>query len=153
METTWNPWNSMEALRRDIDRAFANVGLSTEPFFRTAFLPARGARRYPLINIYEDKDCLYIEALAPGVDPATLDLAVVRNVLTISGEKHRHPETIKPEAFHRSERAAGKFVRTVELPVEVEAEQVKAEYQNGLLTITLPKAAVAKPKQIAVQVA
>lgn len=149
MATMWNP---MDALRRDIDRAFQNVGFSNEPFFRTAFLPGRGARRYPLINLSEDRDHIYVEALAPGVDPATVDLAVVRNMLTISGEKRRHPEDIKPEAFHRSERAAGKFVRSIELPVEVDADQVKAEYKHGLFMVTLPKAAAAKPKQINVSV-
>jgi HSP20 family protein len=149
MATTWNP---MEALRRDIDRAFNNAGSSNEPFFRTAFLPGRGARRYPLINLAEDRDHVYIEALAPGVDPATIDLSITRNVMTISGEKRRHPEDIQPEAFHRSERAAGKFVRTIELPVEVDADQVTAQYKHGILMVTLPKVMAAKPKQISVSV-
>jgi HSP20 family protein len=149
MATVWNP---MDAMRRDIDRAFQNIGLSSEPFFRTAFLPGRAARRYPLINLIEDRDHIYLEALAPGVDPESIDLAVIRNVLTISGEKRRHPEDIKPEAFHRSERAAGKFVRTIELPVEVDADHVKAEYKHGILMVTLPKAEAAKPKQISVSV-
>jgi HSP20 family protein len=145
-------WNPMEALRRDIERAFNNIGFSNGPAFRTAFLPGRAARRYPLVNLAEDRDHIYIEALAPGVDPATIDLAVIRNVLSISGEKRRHPENIKPEAFHRSERAAGRFVRTIELPVEVDADRVKAEYKQGLLMVTLPKAEAAKPKQISVSV-
>jgi HSP20 family protein len=149
MATAWNP---MEALRRDIDRAFQNAGFSNDPFFRTAFLPGRGARRYPLINLAEDRDSIYIEALAPGVDPESINLAVIHNVLTVSGEKRRHPEDIKPEAFHRSERAAGKFVRTIELPVEVDADHVKAEYKHGILMVTLPKAEAAKPKQISVSV-
>lgn len=149
MATTWNP---MEVLRRDIDRTFQNVGFSNEPIFRTAFLPGRAARRYPLINLAEDRDHLYIEALAPGVDPEAMDLAVIRNVLTISGEKRRHPDDIKPEAFHRSERAAGKFVRTIELPCEVDADRVNAEYKHGLLMVTLPKAETAKPKQISVSI-
>jgi HSP20 family protein len=142
----------MEALRRDIDRAFNQAGVSNEPLFRTAFLPGRAARRYPLINLAEDRDHVYIEALAPGVDPATIDLSIMRNVMTISGEKRRHAEDIKPEAFHRSERAAGKFVRTIELPVEVDAHQVTAEYKHGILMVTLPKATAAKPKQISVSV-
>jgi HSP20 family protein len=142
----------MEALRRDIDRAFNHAGIANEPLFRTAFLPGRAARRYPLINLSEDHDYVYIEALAPGVDPSTVDLAVLRNVLTISGEKRRHPEDIKPEAFHRSERAAGKFVRTIELPAEVDADHVKAEYKHGIFMMTLPKAASSKPKQINVRV-
>jgi HSP20 family protein len=149
METVWNP---MDALRRDIDRAFQNAGMSNGPSFRTAFLPGRAARRYPLINLAEDRDHVYIEALAPGLDPNAIDLAVVRNMLTISGEKRRHPENIKPEAFHRYERAAGRFVRTVELPVEVDADHVNAEYKHGILRVTLPKAETAKPKQISVSV-
>ena len=152
MVTSFNPWQMAEVLRRDIDRAFSNAGLSNSPLFRTAFLPGQAARRYPLINLSEDRDNLYVEALAPGVDPESIDLSVVRNILTISGEKRRHPQDIKPEAFHRSERAAGKFARTVELPVEIDVGGVKADYKNGLLMMTLPKAATAKPKQISVSV-
>jgi len=70
--------------------------------------------------------------------------------LTMAGEKQRLAAEIQPEAFHRSERAAGKFVRTVTLPSDVEHEQVRADYKNGLLVVTLPKAEKAKPKQIPV---
>ena len=153
MASTWNPWHDIEALRRDIDRAFNNVGQTNGPSFRSAFLPGRAARQYPLVNLSEDGDHLYVEALAPGVDPTTIDVAVMRNVLTLSGEKRRLPEELKPEAIHRSERAAGKFVRNIELPVEIDSDHVKAEYKHGLLMVTLPKAAVAKPKQINVSVA
>lgn len=149
MATMWNP---LEALRHDIDRAFHNVGFWNEPSFRTAFLPGQAARRYPLLNLFEDRDHIYIEALAPGVDAATIDVAVFANVLTVSGEKRRHPENIKPEAFHRSERAAGKFVRSIELPVAVDTTRISATYKQGLLSITLPKAEAAKPKKISVSV-
>ena len=149
MATAWNP---MEVLHRDIDRAFQNAGFSNGFPFRTAFLPGWAARRYPLINLTQDRDHVYIEALAPGLDPNSIDLSVVRNALTLSGEKRHHPEDIKPEAFHRNERAAGKFIRTIELPVEVDADQVKAEYKHGILMVTLPIAEAAKPKQISVQV-
>jgi HSP20 family protein len=73
--------------------------------------------------------------------------------MTISGEKRRIPGEVKPEAFHRSERSTGKFVRSIELPVEVKEDDIKAEYKNGLLVITLPKAEKARPKQISVSVA
>ena len=148
-----NLWNGMEALRREIDRAFENVGFRTEPFFRTAFLPGQAARRYPLINLHEDRNTLYVEALAPGIDPDSLELSMTRNVLTIAGEKRRLPGDVEPEALHRSERAAGRFVRTVELPVEVDANQVQAQYTHGLLVVTLPKAEEVRPKQISVHVA
>lgn len=149
----WNPWQTLEALRREIDRVFDEPVLRHEPNFRTAFLPGRAARRYPLINFAEDQEAVYVEALAPGVDPGTLDVHVLRNTLTIAGEKRRVPADVKPEAFHRSERATGKFVRNIELPVEVDEHQIQADYKNGILTITLPKAEKARPKQITVQVA
>ena len=147
-----NPWQTLETLRRELDRVFDETGTRNEPFFRTAFLPGRAARRYPLTNLYEDKEALYLEALAPGVDPATLDLKVVDNTLSIVGEKRRVAGDVKPEAFHRSERATGKFVRHLQLPVAVEENNIRADYKDGLLIVTLPKAEKAKPKQIAVQV-
>lgn len=148
-----NQWNNMEALRREIDRAFTQFGGRPESVFPTAFLPSRAARHYPLLNLHEDGDTLYVEALAPGLEPASLELTVVDHTLTISGEKRRHPEHIKPEAFHRSEREAGRFRRSIELPLEVDAAKVKADYRTGLLLVTLPKSERAKPKQIPVQVA
>jgi len=149
----WNPWQELEAVRRGIDRAFEQVGLQLPPLFRPAFLPGRAAREYPLVNMYDDNDTVYIEALAPGLDPASLNVSVVRNTLTLSGEKPRVTTEVKPEAFHREERAAGKFVRNLELPSEVDENKVKADYNNGLLLVTLPKAEKAKPRQINVQVA
>jgi HSP20 family protein len=149
----WNPFVDMENLRRDIDRAFEEFGITQAPAGRVAFLPGRGPRRYPLINLAEDKENLYIEALTPGVDPQSLDVSVMRNRLTLSGEKVRIAAEVRPEAFHRSERSSGKFVRTFDLPVEVDEEQIRAEYKNGLLIITLPKAERAKPRQVNVKLA
>ena len=152
----WNPWQEMNRLRHDIDRAFEQVGWRhgrrNGRLFPTAFLPGHAARAYPLVNVSEDANALYVTALAPGLDPAAIELSVQDNRLTIAGEKPRVAADIQPEAFHRSERAAGKFVRTVTLPIEVAHEQVQADYKNGLLIVTLPKAEKAKPKQIAVSV-
>ena len=147
-----NPWQELNGLRHEINRAFDSFGFR-EPFPRTAFLPGREARRYPLVNLYEDKDTLYVEALAAGVDPASMELSVVGNTLTIAGEKYRVPERIKPEAYHRSERSTGRFVRNIELPVEVDEEKVRGDYRNGLLVVTLPKSEHIKPKRITVNVA
>ena len=101
----WSPFEEMEAMRREIDRAFEGFGLGQQPW-QQAFLPGRGPRRYPLINLLEDQDHVYVEALTPGVDPQTLNVTLEQNRLTLSGEKSRVPSEIKPEAFHRSERPA-----------------------------------------------
>jgi len=149
----WNPFTDMDQLRRDIDRAFEEFASAEAPAHRVAFLPGRGPRRYPLVNLLEDKDNLYVEALTPGVDPQSLNVTVMQGRLTVSGEKSRVAADVKPEAFHRSERASGKFVRTFDLPVEVNEERILAEYKNGLLIVTLPKAEKAKPRQVNVKVA
>jgi HSP20 family protein len=149
----WNLWQGMDALRREIDRAFENVGGRSAPMFSSAFLPGRAARAYPLMNLCEDKETLYLEALAPGIDPSALQISVQGNTMTISGEKRRLPGDIKPEAFHRSERATGRFTRTITLPVEVDDSKIEANYQHGILMVQLPKAEKAKPRQINVQVA
>ena len=149
----WNPFADMEALRHQVDRAFEDFGFNRVPAAgRVAFLPGREPRRYPLINLLEDKDHLYLEALTPGVDPESLNITVLQNRLTLSGEKGGVGE-IKAEAFHRNERASGKFVRSIDLPARVDDAKIQAEYKNGLLVITLPKAEEAKPKQINVKVA
>ena len=147
-----NHWQTLETLRQEIDKVFNETDARREPVFRTAFLPGRAARRYPLINLYEDTEALYVEALAPGVEPETLNVSVVGSTLSIAGEKRRVAGDVQPEAFHRSERATGKFVRHIELPIAVDENNVQADYTHGLLTVTLPKTAQAKPKQIAVQV-
>jgi HSP20 family protein len=148
----WNPFVDMENLRRDIDRAFEEFGVAQPPVNNVAFLPGRGPRRYPLINLLEDGESLHIEALTPGVDPQSLNVTVLRNRLTLSGEKIRLPTEVKAEAFHRSERSSGKFVRTFDLPVEVDDEHIQAQYKNGLLIVTLPKAEKAKPRQVNVKI-
>ena len=148
----WNPVADMENLRREIGRAFEDFGFEPGPAHRVAFLPGREPRRYPLVNLLEDKDHLYVEALTPGVDPQSLNVTALQNRLTLAGEKNGKSGDIKPEAFHRNERASGKFVRTIDLPVEINEAGIQAEYKNGLLVVTLPKAEKAKPKEINIKV-
>lgn len=148
----WNPLQEIEVLQREIDQAFERFGSRIGPTARAAFLPGQAARAYPLCNLYEDQDAVYVEALAPGLDLASLSLTVSRHTLLLSGEKQRIPGNVNSEAFHRGERATGKFVRHIELPHAVDENRGKAEYKNGLLVITLPKAEQAKPWQIPIQV-
>jgi HSP20 family protein len=146
--------SDMERMRREMDRFLDELGTSswTFPFSRTSFLPGRAARGYPLLNIGEDSENIYIDALAPGVDPNSLDVSVTQNQLVISGEKMSLLSSVRSEAIHRSERSAGQFTRLMTLPCEVAEEKIKATYKDGLLKLILPKAEVAKPKQIQVSV-
>jgi HSP20 family protein len=89
--------------------------------------------------------------LAPGVDPKSLEVSVLQGTLTIKGEKPGLAQ-VTADAYHRNERAAGRFTRTIELPVQVDAGKVKADYRNGLLLVTISKSEAAKPKQIQVNV-
>ena len=144
----WDPFVELERLRQEFDRAASRGG--ARPLGRLAFLPGRAARQYPLVNVHDDGENFYVEALAPGVDPAQLEITVVQNRLTIAGEK-RGPGDVAQERIHRVERAAGRFVRSVDLPVDVEADRVEAQYKNGLLKLTLPRAAATRPRRITVQ--
>lgn len=153
MRRNREPFRELDTLRRQIERAFEDYSTWDSPLFRTAFLPGQSARTYPMLNVTEDKDHIYVEALAPGLDPKSIEVSVQQGQLRIAGEKPAITADVKPEAYHRCERGAGSFIRSLSLPTEVNADRVKAEYRNGLLLLTLPKAEQAKPKQIAVNVA
>ena len=144
----------MARMRREIDRILGDDRLSswTFPFSRISFLPGRASRAYPLINISEDHDNIYVDALAPGLEPEALSVSVSGDQLIISGEKKALPKDIKSEYIHRSERSTGQFARSLSLSVGVESDKVQANYTNGVLKITLPKMEAAKPKQIQVKV-
>lgn len=152
---TWTIFDELDGLRREVERAFETHTSDRWrwPFSRISFVPGLAARAYPLVNLSEDAENLYVEALAPGVDPESLEITVQQDVLRIAGEKQPISDEIKLEAWHRNERNAGKFLRTIALNAPVDAEKVTADYTNGLLLVTLPKAEAAKPKQIAVNVA
>jgi len=110
---TWEPFEGFQALQREIASAFERASPHYHPTFRAAFLPGRAAREYPLINVYDEQDRVHVEALAPGADPSSFNITMIGRTLTISGEKPRVPGDVKPEAFHREERAAGRFNRSI----------------------------------------
>jgi len=148
-------FEEMERMRRDIDRILGEDRISawTFPYSRISFLPGRALRSYPLMNIGEDAENIYVHALAPGIGPDTLNVSVTGDQLIISGVKTPLPEDVKPENIHRSERSAGQFVRSVSLSGAVDREKVQANYKDGVLRIVLPKSEDARPKQVQVKVA
>ncbi len=112
--------------------------------------PEPGAGVFPPLNISQDDDNFYLRAEVPGIKPAELSISALRNRVSISGRREI-PREHERVSYHRKERPEGAFNRAVTLPVEVDPERVDARYADGILTLTLPKAEQAKPRQIAVR--
>ncbi len=109
--------------------------------------PGFASRVFPSINLTEDKDHYYLRAELPGVKPEELDIAVVENQVSIRGER-KIPIEKGEFSYHRREREAGSFRRTISLPVEIDSAKVNAELKKGTLKITLPKHEKTKPRKI-----
>jgi HSP20 family protein len=105
----------------------------------------------PAVDIFETENELVMKADLPEVDPKYIGIQVENGTLTLKGER-RFEEQRNGKGFHRIERSYGSFVRAFSLPETVDPEKVKADYKNGVLTVTLPKKEVAKPKTINVEV-
>jgi len=105
----------------------------------------------PAVDIYETENELVIKADLPEVNPQDLDIRVANNILTIRGER-KFENKVDEENYLRIERAYGAFTRSFSLANSVKSEEIKADYQNGALTLHIPKAEEAKPKQIKVNV-
>jgi len=136
-----SPFSELGRLRREMEGVFD--ALSSEP-------SKRGAGVFPLLNLAEDQDNLYLTAELPGVNSEKLDVSVHGDSLTIRGERELG-EVDQKVNIHRREREAGVFRRIVNLPAKVDSDNVQALLKNGVLMVTLPKAAEAKPKQISIK--
>ena len=112
--------------------------------------PDQGAGVFPPMNITQDDDNFYLRAEIPGIKPAELSISALRNRVSISGKREIQREHERV-SYHRKERPEGVFNRAVTLPTEVDAERVDARYADGILTLKLPKAEQAKPRQISVK--
>jgi len=105
----------------------------------------------PPVDIFAEPDAIRILAEIPGVSPADVKITLENNVLTIRGSKQQTAQE-RTERVHRYERTYGAFERTFTLPSTVDANGIKASYEHGVLTVTLPKVEQAKPREIAVHV-
>lgn len=144
----WDMLRELDNLRKEVDEAFHGAGLN-RPFGSTFLAPVT-TRRFPLVNFSEDDGNLYIDALVPGVDPKNIDLTMVRNSITISGER-KPSEEQKGQVVHRSELGSGKFSRTLELPTDINPDKIKAECRDGVMRMTLGKAEHAIPRKIEIK--
>jgi HSP20 family protein len=133
-------------LRNDLDRQFTGF-LESWPALAERALPAR---TFPAVNLWEDGDSVLLEAEVPGLKSENLTISVVGSELTLQGS--RDDAAQEGTSFHRRERAAGPFTRVVRLPYAIDSANVQAELYDGVLKVTLPKHASAKPRKIKVEV-
>jgi HSP20 family protein len=146
--TSRRPADSMNSLRRlnsMLDDAF-----SAWPF-QSQENGALTSSWLPATDVFEDKDAVKIVAEVPGVQPEDVKISLENNLLTIRGEKRQQAEETT-ERVHRYERTYGSFERAFSLPTTVDPEKIVASYANGLLTVTIPKAERARPREIPVKV-
>jgi HSP20 family protein len=106
---------------------------------------------FPAVDVYEDKDNLLVRAELPGMKKEDIEISLHEGFLTLSGERKGEAKQEGSETY-RSERWLGRFHRTLNLPCAVVPDKIKATYADGILTVTLPKAEEAKPKQIEISV-
>ncbi len=131
------PWTGMGNLKSEMDRLFDRLSE-----MKWDDLPALGDWR-PSMDISETKDSLVAKVEVPGMEQKDIQISLQEDLLTIKGEKKQEKEE-KDERYHRVERSYGAFVRSIRLPVAVDASKVMATFKNGLLTVTLPKTPAAK---------
>ena len=135
-------WQEMERLRREMDRLF-------DSYHPNGYHPIPG---YPAMNVWASEDQLAVTAEIPGVDINDIDINVVGETLTLSGE--RKPDSLSEEAqYHRQERGYGKFNRAIQLPFPVDVNKVEATFKNGVLHVSMPRAEADRPKKITVKTA
>jgi len=113
-------------------------------------MPFRTAPGFPAVNVWANQEGLVLTAEAPGVKAEDIDVSVVGETLTLSGVR-QPDEVAEGTRYHRQERGYGKFVRNVQLPFPVDVEKVQAEFKDGVLQISMPRAEADKPRKIAVK--
>jgi HSP20 family protein len=141
-EPEWDPFRELEQLQRRMDRLFRQT-LGAERLPRQVGV-------YPLVNISEDQDNIFVRAELPGVKPEDLEIQLKDRNLAIRGER-KIPAEEKEVNFHRRERESGFFRRVISLPAPVNPDKVEAACKDGILTIKLAKPEEVKPRQIQVQ--
>ena len=143
--TRWDPFRELASLQNRVNGLFQDYGRSNQEELTTSgsFIPA--------VDVYEDEHKVTLKLEVPGVNEQDLDVQVENNTLTVRGERKFEKEE-KEENFQRIERRYGSFSRSFTLPNTIDTENVKANYESGVLKIELAKREEAKPKQIKVSV-
>ena len=141
----WQPLSELVSLREAMDKLFEDSFV--RPSLPTAFF---GETMGAAVDMFQDDKEVVVKASLPGVKPEEVDISVTGDVLTLKGE-HKEEEEVKEKNYFRKELRYGTFSRSLQLPVAVKSDKAEALFENGVLTLTLPKAEEAKPKQIKVK--
>jgi HSP20 family protein len=142
--TRWDPFREVQSLQSRMNALFRDLNGDNDPLAAASFVPP--------VDIYEDDKKVAIKLEVPGIEEKDLDVRMENHTLTVKGERKFESEE-KEENFHRIERRYGSFFRAFTLPSTVDSENIKANYQNGVLKLELTKKPEAQPKQIKVNVA
>jgi len=140
----YQPFTELMSLRQAMDRLFE------DSFVRPWHLWADGAKGEVLLDMYQTKDDVTVKATLPGVKPEEVDNSITGDTLTIKGE-HKEEQEVRDEDYFRKEHRYGAFSRSVALPGGLKTEKAEASFDNGILTVTIPKSEEIKPKQIKVE--
>ncbi len=142
----WNPagslWDEMERFRQEMDRLFGSFG-------RLGGLRAHSPGVFPAMNLSSDERSVTVRCEMPGVPMENIDLSITRDTLTLKGHRERDGKD-EDVSYHRRERRMGYFNRTITLPFEVDPEKAQASYKDGVLTVTVERAAKNLPKKISI---
>ena len=142
--TRFEPYREFATLQDRLNRLFQNsFGESQDSLTTSSFSPA--------VDVYEDEHAVNLKIEVPGIDEEDLDIRVENNILTIRGER-KFEKKVDEKNYLRVERSYGSFARSFSLANTVNSEAIKADYKDGVLTLTIPKREEAKPKQIKVSV-
>ncbi len=140
----WQPFQEMETIRHQMDKMFDEIaGLNREMTTKTWS---------PAVELEDTNDNLILRAEVPGLEGKDLDIQVAREAVSIAGET-RYENKSEERGYLRSEFRYGKFQRTIPLPTAIKNDQVKAEFKNGILILTMPKAEEAKNKVVKINLA
>lgn len=141
----WEPFRDFVTLREAMDRLFQESFVG--PRRREWLAPAEGSLA---LDMYETEDAAVVKTSVPGIKPDDIDITISGNTLTIAGETKKEEE-VKDENYIRRERRYGSFSRSVILPQDLEPDKAEASFDDGVLTLTIPKAPEAKPKVIKIK--
>lgn len=142
----WQPFRTLSDVQAEMNRLFESV------FGHPGTVASAERIWVPLCDMWETKDEVVLSFELPGISEKDVNLSITGELLTVKGERRFAEANVQDESWHRLERAYGKFERTLQLPMAVQADKVKATYRDGVLTVKLPKAEEGKAKEIKIDI-